>query len=84
MKGVIHVDFLDKGSTINAQYYSTLLSGAVRKSIRKKRPGMLSGNVILLHDNAHPHTANVTTTTLADMRWEVLPHPPLQSGFSYQ
>jgi histone-lysine N-methyltransferase SETMAR len=76
MNGVIHVDFLENGVTINAQYYCKLLTGAVRKSIRKKRPGMLSGKVILLHDNARPHTANLTTTTLAKMRWEVLPHPP--------
>ena len=29
-----------------------------------KRPGMLSDRIILLHDNARPHTANLVRDTL--------------------
>ena len=32
--------------------------------------------VLLLHDNARPHSANQTTATLRSFKWEVLQHPP--------
>ncbi len=32
--------------------------------------------VILLHDNAHPHRANVTQKLLQQFHWDVLRYPP--------
>ena len=32
--------------------------GAGTRAIKSTRPGMLSGGIILLNDNARPHTAN--------------------------
>jgi len=32
--------------------------------------------VLLLHDNARPHSANQTTATLRSFKWEVLQYPP--------
>ena len=32
--------------------------------------------VLLLHDNARPHSANQTTATQRSFKWEVLQHPP--------
>ena len=31
--------------------------------------------MLLLHDNARPHSANQTTATLSSFKWEVLQHP---------
>ncbi|GFU92682.1 hypothetical protein TNCV_4796101 [Trichonephila clavipes] len=42
------------GLTISS-YCATLTR--LREAIRRKRPGMLSENVILLHDNTKPHIA---------------------------
>ncbi|GBM35560.1 Histone-lysine N-methyltransferase SETMAR [Araneus ventricosus] len=43
---------------------------------------MLSNGVILLHDNARPHTANAVKTTLQQFRWETLEHPPYSPDLS--
>jgi hypothetical protein len=51
-EGAIHVDFLSHGVTINAQFCNN-----VHHVIQKKRHEKLS-KIILLHDNACPHTAN--------------------------
>jgi hypothetical protein len=32
--------------------------------------------LLLLHENARPHTANKTHETLRNFKWEVLEHPP--------
>jgi histone-lysine N-methyltransferase SETMAR len=48
----------------------------VEVAIRRKRPGLLRRGVVLLHDNARPHTANRTCELLWRYNWEVLDHPP--------
>jgi transposase len=37
---------------------------------------MLTRGVVLLHDNACPHTAAITTQLLDECGWEVFRHPP--------
>ena len=37
---------------------------------------MLSSGIVLLHDNARPHTAASTKRLLKRFRWEVFDHPP--------
>jgi histone-lysine N-methyltransferase SETMAR len=73
--GVLLVDFLSKGETVNAtRYCETLVR--LRDAIRHKRPGLLRQGVVLLHDNARPHTASSTRKLLQRFKWEVLEHPP--------
>jgi hypothetical protein len=45
-------------------------------AIQNKRHGMLTYVVVLLHDNACPHTAACTQTLLQHFNWELFDHPP--------
>jgi hypothetical protein len=71
-EGRIHIYFLPHGVTIYAQYYSNLFRNDVHQAIQKKRPQKLSKIIILLHDNAHPHTANLMKTILVTTGWEIM------------
>jgi histone-lysine N-methyltransferase SETMAR len=75
-QGIILIDYLQRGQTINAEYYSGLLKGPLRTQLIKKRPGKLHARPLLQQDNARPHTARRTIDAIADLRWELLPHPP--------
>ena len=70
--GVLLLDFLPKGETINSIRYQETLKKLAR-SVRRKRPDL--HDVILHHDNARPHTAHATTTAIAKRGWTVLQHP---------
>lgn len=71
-RGVLLLDFLPKGETINSVRYQETLKKLAR-SIHQKRPDLQ--DVILHHDNARPHTANATTAAIAAKGWSVLAHP---------
>lgn len=74
-KGVLLVEYLPRGQTINAERYSeTLLK--LKTRIKRKRPGLLTDQVLLMHDNARPHSAATTQTLLQKFKWDIFPHPP--------
>lgn len=73
-KGVIMVDYLPKGVTINSAYYCTLLR-RLREEIKEKRPGLLRKKVLFHHDNARVHTSVETMAQIRDCGFELLPHP---------
>ena len=56
MTGVILIEYLERGHTINADRYCATLT-KLREAIRRKRPGLRSKGIILLHDNSRPYTA---------------------------
>ena len=74
-KGPILEDYLEQGCTINSARYSDLLANKLKPAIRTKRRGLLSNKVLLLHDNARPHTAAQTVETINQLGFEVLEHP---------
>ena len=74
-KGILLIDFLECGLTINADAYCETVR-KLRRAIQNKRRGMLSSGIVLLHDNARPHTAARTAQLLQQFRCEVFDHPP--------
>ena len=64
-QGVILVEWVPKGATINTQYYVTVLEN-LRLAIKDPRRGKLSRGVLLLHDNARPHTSHETSAAMTE------------------
>ena len=73
--GPITISFLERGNTVNSENYCELLT-QVKKDIKNKRRGLQSRGVILLQDNARPHTAARTLAKIEDLGWKLLTHPP--------
>ena len=72
----ILVHFQVKGQTVTGARYSDMLVNELKPAIRSKRQGHLSKRVLLLHDNASPHTDVRTVDTLRAKKFEVLKLPP--------
>jgi histone-lysine N-methyltransferase SETMAR len=70
--GVILIDVLHRGQTINSDVYVETL----KKRFRRVRPHKGVTNVLLHHDSARPHTSLHTREAITDLQWTVLPHPP--------
>ncbi|GFW83103.1 histone-lysine N-methyltransferase SETMAR [Trichonephila clavipes] len=73
--GVLLVEFMQQGTTINAAaYFATLTK--LRRAIQNKRRGLLTYGVLLLHDNPRPHSAINTQNLIRSFGWEQIYHPP--------
>lgn len=76
IKGVILIEWVPAGQTVNQAYYKTVLQ-KLRERVRKKRPDLWKNNAWILHqDNAPAHTALSVKQFLADNKIPVLNHPP--------
>jgi len=73
--GILHVDYLPKGQTINAEYYWSLLV-QLKNIFEEKRHGKVTYGVLFLHDNAPAHRALTTHKKLAYLGSQCLDHPP--------
>ena len=74
-QNVLLVEFLPQGTTINSAVYCETLKKLWR-AIQNKRRGMLSATILLLHDNARPHSAAQIQDLITSFRWEQMDHPP--------
>lgn len=74
-KAVLLVDFMEKGTKINAASYCASLE-LLRAAIKRQRLGLLTTGVLLLHDNALPHVATATQQLLHCVRWTILEYSP--------
>ena len=70
----ILVEFLPQGTTINSAVYCETLK-KLRRAAQNKRRGMLSATILLLHDNARPHSAAQAQHLITSFRWEQMDHP---------
>jgi len=69
------VEFLPQGTTINSAVYCETLK-KLRRAIQNERRGRLSATILLLHDNARPHSAAQTQDLITSFTWEQMDHPP--------
>lgn len=74
-QGIILVDYLQKGKTINSEYYVQLLI-KLKKEIALKRPGMQKKKTLFHQVNAPAHRSMATMAKLQELHFELLPHPP--------
>lgn len=73
--GVLLIDYLGKGQTINSAYYSDLLD-QLKAAIRKKRPRLSMNKILYHHDNAPVHSSVCVAQKLAKLKFNVIAHPP--------
>lgn len=74
-RGIIFIDYLKKGQTINSDYYIALLE-RLQDEIAKKRPHLKKKKVLFHQDNAPCHKSIKTMAKLHELGFELLPHPP--------
>ena len=74
-KGIIFIDYLQKGRRINEEYYADLLK-QLRKAIKAKRPGKLTKMVLFHQVNALAHKSVVAMAAVHDCGFTLVDHPP--------
>ena len=74
-KGILLIDYLEKGRTITGEYYFDLLDQLDVK-ICEKRPGLKKNKIIFHQDNTPAHKS-VAMGKLRDLRNDLLGHPDL-------
>jgi len=73
--GILFIDYLPKGQTINADYYSSLLV-QLKDILKEKCRGKVTKAAILfLNDNAPAHRALATQKKLTYLGFQYLDHP---------
>ncbi|VVC34836.1 Ribonuclease H-like domain,Transposase, type 1,Winged helix-turn-helix DNA-binding domain, partial [Cinara cedri] len=75
--GVIYYEQLQRNETTTEEVYRRQLM-RLNRALKEKRPETETRHnyVILQHDNAQPHVAQVVKTYLETLKWDVLPHSP--------
>ena len=73
--GILLSDYLPKGQTINAEYYSSLLM-QMKDILKEKCRGKFTKEVLFLHDNTPAHRALATQKKLVYLGFQCLDYPP--------
>ena len=73
--GILLIDYLSKGQTINAEYYSSLLV-QLKDILKEKCCRKVTKGVLFLHNNALSHRALATQKKLAYLSFQCLDYPP--------
>ncbi|CAF1081757.1 unnamed protein product [Rotaria sp. Silwood1] len=75
-KGIILKQSVPAGVTITKTYYANILVNELHPEIKKQRRGLISAGVILHHHNAPAHISHLVSSTIHDLKYELLRHPP--------
>ena len=73
-QGILFIDYLKKGRTINSEYYIALLV-RLKEEIAKKRLQMKKKNVLFHQNNAPCHKSIVMMAKLHKLHFKLLLHP---------
>ena len=73
--GILLIDYLPKGQTINAEYYASLVV-QLKDILKEKCRGKVTKGVLFLHDNVPAHRALATQKKLAYLGFQCLDHSP--------
>jgi len=73
--GFLLIDYLPKGQTISAEYYSSLLV-QLEDILKEKHRGKVIKGVLFLHDNAPAARALATQKKPVYLDFQCLAHPP--------
>ena len=73
--GVLFIDYLEKGKTINSEHYIGQLM-RLKNEIGEKRLQMKKKIVLFHQDNAPCHKSLAIMAKLNELSFELLPHPP--------
>jgi len=73
--GILFINYLPKGQTFNAEYYSSLLV-QLKDILKEKCRGKVAKGVLFLHDNAPAHQTLATQKKLAYLGFQCLDHSP--------
>ncbi len=74
--GLVLIDCMDKGESIDADYYIENCLKPALKTVRRQRPASGTTNFKILHDNAKPHTAKSVKSYLDSEGITIIDHPP--------
>ena len=73
MEGIVHIEFLEQGTTINSESYVSTLR-ALKGRLRRVRQDKVKD--VIQHDNARPHTSRQTQGASQQLELPTIPHPP--------
>ena len=73
--GILLIDYLQKGQTINGTYYASLLT-QLREKIKIQRRGKLHKCVLFHQDNAPVHKSVIAMAAIHDCGFKLIGHPP--------
>jgi [histone H3]-lysine36 N-dimethyltransferase SETMAR len=74
-RGIIFIDYLKKGQSINRKYCMALLE-RLNDEIKKKTAPFEKNKVLFHQENALCHISIKTTAILHELGYELLPHLP--------
>jgi len=73
-QGPILETYQERGTTVTSTMYCDILQRELKPTIRSKRRGKLSKEILLLQ-NVRPHTAAHTLEIHKQLKWEAMEHP---------